>query len=102
MKISIKSVRYLKESLIVELYGKVIQDAQKSGNKIRIRAASEVAKSRSRLIDFFEAAGKWKTKKGKYLVPTGDFRIVDAVSIFIQPESILTKIKHRFGRDKSR
>lgn len=101
MKVSIKSVRDLKESLIVELYGKVIQDARKSGDKIRIRASSEVAKSRSRLIDFFEASEKWKTKNGEYLIPAGDFRIVDAVSIFIQPESILTKLKRRFvGKHK--
>jgi len=100
VKVSIKSVRDLKESLIVELYGKVIQDAQKSGDKIRIRAASEVAKSRSRLIDFFEAAEKWKTRKGKYLIPVADFTIVGAVSVFIQPAGFLTKLKH--GRNKSR
>lgn len=88
--------------MIVEMYKKVIDSANKSGDPKRINAAKKVVESRNKLINFLDATDKWKTKNGRYLVPVSDFPIVSAVSIFIQPESILTKIKHRFGRNKGR
>lgn len=103
MKISIESVKALKESMIVEMYKKVINGANKSGDSKRINAAKQVIESRDKLINFLNASGKWKTKNGKYEIPVTDFPIVDAVSIFIQPAGFLTKLKHRFGsRNKGR
>ena len=102
MKISIEKVGVLRGSLIVEMYKKVIDDANKSGDSRRIGAAKQVLISRTKLMNFLEAAKKWKTKKGKYLVPRSDFSIVDGVSVFIKPESVFTKIIHRLGTNKSR
>ena len=102
MKISIGKVEVLRKSLIVEMYKKVIDEANKSGDSRRIIAAKQVLISRTKLMNFLEAAKKWKTKNGKYLVPRSDFSIVDGVSVFIKHESVFTKIIQSCGRNKSR
>jgi len=102
LKILVNSVRSLRKSLIVEMYEKIIKGANESGDSRRIRAAKQVSESRERLIDFLKASEKWKTRKGKYLVPSSDFGTVKAVSTFIKPETILTKLIHYLGRNKSR
>lgn len=102
MKILVNSVRSLKKSLIIEMYEKIIKGANESGDPRRIRAAKQVSESRARLIDFLSTSEKWKTKKGNYLVPSSDFHVVRAVSTFIKPQTILTKLIQYLGRNKSR
>ena len=77
-------------------------EANKSGNPYRIEAASKVEEIRRNLVSFFYAANFWKIKGKKYIVPTVDFTIVDAVGLYIKPESVFTKMVRFLGRDKSR